>query len=48
MLELDEGLDEHTVGVEHEGAVVGVALNFSVIVQPDSAFALERTNLRFL
>ena len=33
VLELHEGLNEHTIGVEHESAVVSMLLNLSVIVQ---------------
>ena len=45
VLELDEGLDKHTVSVEHQRAIVGMLLDFSVVVQTGSAFALERRNL---
>ena len=45
MLELHKGLNEHTVGIEHEGAVVSMLLNFSVIVKSSTAFTLERTDL---
>ena len=33
VLELHEGLNEHTIGVEHESTVVSMLLNLSVIVQ---------------
>ena len=32
VLELYEGLNEHTVGIEHESAVVSMLLNLSVAV----------------
>ena len=46
MLELNEGLDQHTVCVEHERAVVCMLLNLPVIVEPGATLALEGTDLR--
>ena len=45
VFELHKGLNEHTVGIEHEGAVVSMLLNFSIIVKSGTAFTLERTDL---
>ena len=41
MLELDERLDKHTISVEHECAIVGMLLDFSVVVKTGTALALE-------
>jgi len=48
MLELHERLDKHAVCVEHQGAVVGVLLDLSVVVQPCTAFTLERTEVHVI
>ena len=46
MLQLHEGLDEHTIGVEHLCATVSMPLYFSVIVESSSALAQKWENFR--
>ena len=45
MLELHKGLNQHSVCVEHESAVVSMLLNFSIIVKTSTTFTLEWTDL---